>query len=279
MTNSPQDNYIKLGSVNIRYWSRGEGKPIILLHGGGSSIEIWSFNFGVLAQYYHVYAFDMVGTGKSDKPSASYSLDYQTEFLQKFMNALDIDCATLIGNSMEGSIALKLALKSPERVNKLVLVSSFGLGREISFFERFLGAFPAIAFLAKPSRRGAKMVLSPCVYDSKSLLAEWIELSYRLFKLPGTKQAIISLIKNNIDLWGVKDEVFKPIVNRLESIAAPTLIVWGKQDKILPIKHAYIAANKIPHNSLHLFDRCGHWAQVEYPQQFNQLTLEFLLPN
>lgn len=128
MTNSPQDNYIKLGSVNIRYWSEGKGKPIILLHGGGSSIEIWSFNIGLIAQYYRVYAFDMVGTGKSDKPSASYSLDYQTEFLQKFMNELDIDRATLIGNSMGGSIALKLALKSPERVDKLVLVSSFGLG-------------------------------------------------------------------------------------------------------------------------------------------------------
>ena len=74
-----QDRYIELDSVNIRYWSMGEGEPIILLHGGNSCLEIWSFNISELAKHYRVYAFDMVGHGLSDKPEADYSLDYQKE--------------------------------------------------------------------------------------------------------------------------------------------------------------------------------------------------------
>ena len=84
------------------------------------------------------------------------------------------------------------------------------------------------------------------------------------------------MIKTNFSLWGQKNEVFKPILTQLENIAAPTLIIWGKQDKVIPVKHANIAVEKIPNNYLHIFDRCGHWAQVEYPLEFNKLTLNFL---
>ncbi len=277
MTDLPQDRYLKLGSVNIRYWSEGrDGEPLILLHGGGACIEVWSFNIHALAKHYRVYAFDMVGTGLSDKPIATYSLDYQAKFLQDFMDALNISRATLIGNSMGGAVALKFALEFPEKIDKLVLVSSLGLGREINFFERLLATFPAIANLAQPSRKGAELVLSSCVYDAKSVPEEWIELSYQFFKLPGKKQAIISLVKTNFNFWGLRNEVFEPIVKQLARIVAPTLIFWGKQDSVLPVTHAYVAAEKISNNCLQVFDQCGHWAQVEYPQKFNQLTLEFL---
>lgn len=273
---SLQDQYIELDSVKIRYWSAGEGKPVILLHGGNSCIEIWSLNINELAKYYRVYAFDMVGHGLSDKPIADYSLDYQLGFLQRFMDALDINCATLIGNSMGGSIALKFAIQYPQRVNKLVLVSSFGLGREIDFFKRLLAVFPFLVNLSRPSRQGAKAMLSSCVYNPQSFPAEWIELSYEYFKLPNKKRTIKSMVTTNFNFWGLKNEVFKPIVTQLKNINAPTRIFWGKQDKVTPVKHANVAAKQIPDSRLHIFDRCGHWAQVEYSEEFNQMTLEFL---
>lgn len=273
----PQDRYIKIDKVNIRYWEAGSnGKPVILLHGAGGGVEIWSFNIQELANYYRVYAFDMVGTGLSDKPNASYSVDYQAEFLRSFMDAVDINRASLIGHSMGGSIALKFALKSPERVDKLVLISSFGLGKEINFADRLLATFPAIVNLVPPSRIGTKLVLSPCVYEPQSLPQEWIELGCQFFKLPGARKALISLIKTNLNFWGVRPEVFEPIVDRLNHIIAPTLIFWGKQDKILPVDHAYLAKAKIPNAKLYVFDRCGHWAQVEYSQKFHRLAWEFL---
>jgi 4,5:9,10-diseco-3-hydroxy-5,9,17-trioxoandrosta-1(10),2-diene-4-oate hydrolase len=195
------DRYVKVGSINTRYWSAGErGTALILLHGAASSIEVWTHNINVLAQHHRVYAFDMVGSGFSDKPKAEYSLDYQVQFLQEFLDTLGIDRATLIGNSMGGSIALKFALLSPDRVEKLVLVSSLGLGRKIYFGDRLLAAFPAIANLARPSRLGAKLVLSSCVYNSNLIPEKWIDISSRKFALPGQKEAIISLLTNNFDL-------------------------------------------------------------------------------
>jgi pimeloyl-ACP methyl ester carboxylesterase len=275
-----EDQYIKIDEINTRYWNVGNhGTPVVLLHGAGSSIEVWIKNIDALAQHHPVYAFDMVGSGLSDKPIVTYSLTYQLQFLKKFLEAFNIERAILIGNSLGGGIALKFALESPERVEKLVLVSSFGLGREISVFHRLLAAFPAIANLSQPSRQGAKIMLGANVYDSRSIPPEWIEISYQWFKQPGRKQAMVSMLKPNLDLWGVRRDVFEPIVSKLKEIKVPTLVVWGKQDRLFPVTHAHTAAKEIPNARLHIFDRCGHWAQLEYSQEFNNLVMEFLQVN
>jgi pimeloyl-ACP methyl ester carboxylesterase len=271
------DQYVRVGSINTRYWNAGDqGDSVVLLHGGGSSIEVWAHNIQVLAQHYRVFAFDMVGTGLTDKPSASYTLDYQLQFLQSFLDTFGIQKVSLIGNSMGGSIALKFALKSPEKVQKLGLISSFGLGREHCFSDRLLAAFPGVANLIPISRSGTRIVLKSCVYNPKVIPEEWVEHNFKRVCLPGQKEALISLLTSNIDLWGVRREVFDPIVLQLDHIKAPTLIVWGKQDSITPIAHAYVASQKIPNSSLHIFEQCGHWAQVEHPEKFNRLVLEFL---
>jgi pimeloyl-ACP methyl ester carboxylesterase len=271
-----QDQYIQIGSINTRYWSAGnQGDPVILLHGGGSSVEVWNYNIQALAQHHRVFAFDMVGSGLSDKPVVPYSLDYQLQFLNTFLDTFDIQHTSLIGNSMGGSIALKFALQSPERVQKLGLVSSFGLGREIDFSDRLLAAFPAIANLIPASRSGVRWVLNSCVHHPKSIPEEWIELSFQRFNLPGQREALMSLLTTNLNFWGVRHEVFSSIVQQLDRIKAPTLVIWGKQDAIVPVAHAYVAASKIPNSALHIFEQCGHWAQVEYSEAFNHLVSEF----
>jgi pimeloyl-ACP methyl ester carboxylesterase len=276
-TQKLQDQYIQIGSINTRYWSAGnQGDPVILLHGGGSSIEAWSYNIQALAQHHRVFAFDMVGSGLSDKPVVPYSLDYQLQFLNTFLDTFDIQHTSLIGNSMGGSIALKFALQSPERVQKLGLVSSFGLGREIDFSDRLLAAFPAIANLIPASRSGVRWVLNSCVHHPNSVPEEWIELSFQRFNLPGQREALMSLLTANLNFWGVRHEVFSSIVQQLDRIKAPTLVIWGKQDAIVPVAHAYVAASKIPNSALHIFEQCGHWAQVEYSEAFNHLVSEFL---
>jgi pimeloyl-ACP methyl ester carboxylesterase len=272
-----EDRYINIAGINTRYWSAGDcGTPVVLLHGAGSSIEVWTRNIEALAQHHRVYAFDMVGSGLSDKPTVTYTLEYQLQFFKEFLTTFGIERAILIGNSLGGAIALKFALDSPERLEKLVLISSFGLGREITVFHRLLAAVPAIANLARPSRQGAKMMLGANVYDSRSIPSEWIELSYQWFKQPGRKQAMTSMLKPNLNVWGVRREVFKPIVQRLRDIKMPTLVVWGKQDRVFPVSHAHVAAQGIPNARLHIFERCGHWAQLEYFKEFNDLVAEFL---
>jgi 4,5:9,10-diseco-3-hydroxy-5,9,17-trioxoandrosta-1(10),2-diene-4-oate hydrolase len=276
LTQTLEDQYVKVGQINTRYWTLGDNSSVaILLHGGGSTVEIWAYNIGVLAHYHRVYAIDMVGAGLTDKPQAAYSLTYQAQFLKEFMDTLGIDRASLIGSSMGGGTALQFSLLFPERVEKLVLVNSFGLGKEIAIGLRLL-ALPFVGRLSRPTRKGAALVLRHNVYDCKVIPDRWIELSYEKFGLPGTKRAILNLIETNLNLFGVRKTVFSPLVEKLSSIAQPVLVIWGQQDRILPVAHAHIAAKGLPNARLHIFNPCGHWPHVERPEEFNTLVLEFL---
>ncbi len=132
LVQTPQDRYVQVGQINTRYWTEGDkGTTVILLHGIGSSVETWTYNISVLAQHHRVYAVDLVGAGRSDKPPATYSLTYLAQFVLGFMDAMSIECASLVGNSLGGGVALQFALNFPQKVEKLVLVNSLGLGKEI----------------------------------------------------------------------------------------------------------------------------------------------------
>jgi pimeloyl-ACP methyl ester carboxylesterase len=272
----PQDRYLKIDQINTRYWQMGDrGSPIILLHGGNGSIEFWLYNIAALAQYHRVYAFDMVGSGKSDLPDGSYSLGYQAEFLYGFMAALEIDSATLIGNSMGGGVALEFTRLYPDRVDQLVLVDSMGLGREISLGIRLI-TLPAIVNLLRPGRWMIPAMLKSNFYAPQQLPPAWIEFRYPIFAIPGRNQVLFRLGQSNFNLAGVRPDVYQPIIDSLPKITQRTLIIWGECDRILPVKHAYIAAAGIPNNQLSIFPNCGHHPYLEYPDKFDRLVLEFL---
>jgi pimeloyl-ACP methyl ester carboxylesterase len=266
----PEDFYISVNDINTRYWQMGNnGSNIILLHGGNGSIEFWLYNISVLAQHHRVYAFDMVGSGRSD-----YPLTYQAEFLAEFMTALSIESATLIGNSMGGAVALQFTKLYPDRVDRLVLVDTMGLGQEISLGIRLI-TLPAIINLLRPGRWMIPSMLKSNFYNSRSLPPEWIELRYSVFAIPGRNQVILNLGQSNFNLRGVRPEVYQPIVDSLAQITQPTLIIWGDCDRIIPVKHAHIAAEKLPNNQLQIFPNCGHNPYLEYPDRFNRSVLEF----
>ncbi len=272
----PEDRYLQVEGINTRYWQMGEaGNNIILLHGGNGSIEFWLYNIAVLAQHHRVYAFDMVGAGKSDSPAADYSLTYQAEFLKSFMSALSIESATLIGNSMGGAVALQFTRFYPDRVDRLVLVASMGLGREISLGIRLI-TLPAIVSALRPSRWMIPAMLKSNFYHGSELAPEWLELRYAVFAIAGRNQVILNLGRSNFTLRGVRPDVYQPIVDSLPQITQQTLIIWGDCDRIIPAKHADIAATGIPNNQLQIFPNCGHHPYLEYPDKFNRSILEFL---
>jgi pimeloyl-ACP methyl ester carboxylesterase len=272
----PPDLYIAVNGVRTRYWQMGtQGSPVMLLHGGNGSIEFWLYNMAALAAAHRVYAFDMVGSGRSDYPDGSYSLAYQAEFLAGFMTALDINSATLIGNSMGGAVALEFTRLFPDRVDKLVLVDSMGLGQEISLGIRLI-TLPAIVSLLRPGRWMIPAMLRSNFYNSQLLPPEWIELRYPIFAIPDRNQVILRLGQSNFNLAGVRADVYQPIVASLPQIDRQTLIIWGEQDRIIPVKHAYVAASGLPTNQLEIFPDCGHHPYLEYPAKFNRLVLDFL---
>jgi pimeloyl-ACP methyl ester carboxylesterase len=272
----PPDRYISVDGINTRYWQMGaRGDPIILLHGGNGSIEYWLYNIDHLAKKHRVYAFDMVGSGKSDCPDRSYALTDQAEFLHGFMATLNIDVATLIGNSMGGGVALTFTRLCPDRVDKLVLVDSMGCGREISWGIRLI-TLPAIVKLLQPGRWMIPAILKANFDRADRLPPEWIEFRYPIFAMPGRNQVIVQIGQSNFNLRGVRPDVYQPILDHLAHITNKTLIVWGDRDRIIPVKHAYIAAANLPNHQLDIFPNCGHHPYLEYPAKFNQLVLDFL---
>jgi pimeloyl-ACP methyl ester carboxylesterase len=272
----PVDRYIQVNGINTRYWQMGDrGSKIILLHGGNGSIEFWLYNLPALAKHHRVYAFDMVGSGKSDFPIASYSLTDQAEFLAGFMSALNIDSATLIGNSMGGGVALKFTRLYSDRVDKLVLVDSMGLGREISIGIRLI-TLPAIVNSLRPGRWMIPAMLRSNFYHWHQISPEWMELRYQIFAIPGRNPVILKIGQSNFNLCGVRPDVYQPIVDSLATIRQQTLIIWGDRDRIIPVKHAYVAAAGLPNSQLEIFPNCGHHPYLEYPAEFDRSVLNFL---
>jgi pimeloyl-ACP methyl ester carboxylesterase len=272
----PPDRYVVVNGINTRYWQMGDsGSKLVLLHGGNGSIEFWLYNIAALAQHHQVYAFDMVGSGKSDFPDGTYSLAEQAEFLAGFMTALGIDTATLIGNSMGGGVSLEFTRSYPDRVDRLVLVDSMGLGKEISLGIRLI-TLPAIVSLLRPGRWMIPAMLKSNFHNSQQLPPEWIEFRYPIFAIPGRNAVILRLGQSNFTLTGVKPEVYQPILDSLAQITQQTLIVWGEKDRIIPVKHAYVAAAGLPNHQIAIFSDCGHHPYLEYRDKFNRLVLDFL---
>jgi pimeloyl-ACP methyl ester carboxylesterase len=272
----PLDRYLQVNGINTRYWQMGDrGSTIILLHGGNGSIEFWLYNIAALAQHHQVYAFDMIGAGKSDCPDTDYALTDQAQFLHCLMTALSLDTATLIGNSMGGGVALEFTRLYPDRVDRLVLVASMGFGAEISLGIRLI-TLPAIVNLLRPGRWMIPAMLKSNFYDGNNLPPEWIEFRYPIFAMPGRNHVILKLGQSNFNLAGVIPEVYQPILTSLPYISQETLIIWGNCDRIIPVKHAYIAAERIPNSQLAIFPNCGHHPYLEYPAKFDRLVLEFL---
>ena len=275
---APQDRYTKVGQFNTRYWAEGDhGSTVLLLHGVGGSIESWLPSFAALATQHRVYAMDFLGHGRADKPlSVSCTWDAAAQFVKEFMETLKIERASLVGHSMGGAVSLHFAHEFPPAVERLVLVCSAGLGKEVTLALR-LASVPLLGErLMRPSREGIARELKSEVYDQAVLTDEFIELRYQMAALPGAQQALLRKLRWGFNLFGPYERYYGPILRGLPSIHNPTLIVWGRLDKWIPVAHAQVAAQRLPNARVHIFDNCGHAPMLEKTQQFNALLLDFL---
>lgn len=274
---APVDQYIKIKGINTRFWSMGdEGASVILIHGIGCYIEMWENNIEALSHNHRVYAIDLAGFGRSDKPTAQYSFPFLTHFVLDFMDMLNIKRASLVGNSMGGGISLQIAIQFPDIVDKLILVDSAGLGKDVSIVLR-LASIPLIGeLLTRPSRKGTYRFMKECVYDPSILTNDVIELGYRITSLPNAQKAFLKTLRSSCEFGGMNKMVLGTFLEHLHKITAPTLVVWGQQDKIIPVDLAHVAEKRIPNAKLHIFDPCGHFPQIERSEEFNNLVLDFL---
>lgn len=272
------DLYIDVSGVRSRYWQAGrDGPPVVLIHGLGASAEIWSANIGSLATRHRVYAPDLPGFGRTEKPGwMDYSPGAYSRFLLDFMTALGIERAALVGHSLGGGVALRAILDDTGRVDRLILLSSAGLGPDVSLPLRIasLPFFDRIFF--KPPLPVFTRFLHRLVFDPPAITADFARLYYEMFFQPASVRAFTGILRTIATLRGARPGVLESIRAGLGTITAPTLILWGRQDRILPVSQALDAAGRIPGARLHILERCGHMPNVEYPGEFNRLVLEFL---
>ena len=215
-TSMPQDRYVQVDGLRVRFWAKGEeGSALLLIHGLGASIETWKDNIHVLAQDHRVYALDLPGNGRSDKPPAPYSLADLAQFVREFMRVEGIERASLVGNSVGGAVSMQFAIQFPDQVDKLVLVDSAGLGKQVGLLLRLL-TLPLVGeWLSRPSRKGAAQLWEEAFYDPALVTEEWVELYYELDSLPGNQASMLTTLRSLATVRGIRDEVLAPILDNL----------------------------------------------------------------
>jgi pimeloyl-ACP methyl ester carboxylesterase len=258
--NNIERKTIKIDGRDVLYYAAGQGEPLVVIHGGGGDAKTWWKNIAELALKYTVYAPDLPGFGGSQPLSGNYYIHELSEFIDKFAASIGLDRFNLVGHSLGGGIALDYTLKKPNRVKKLVLISSLCLGREISFWIR-LCSIPEIIHSMWAIAMG---VLKSVKWVVKKLnLAEYV--------IPLTPVSL--LVGENISNFKEQSLVLE---SRLSEIHVPTLLVWGARDPIVPVRQAYAAARVIPDCQVKVFEKRGHNVHRDELMQFSSVLTGFL---
>jgi pimeloyl-ACP methyl ester carboxylesterase len=270
------DRYVLVNGNRVRYWMQGEGPGLILVHGLAGSVEFWQYNLGPLATEHRVCALDLLGFGGSDKEIEDLSLEYAASFLIQFMDAVGLERASLAGNSLGGLVCAQTAVRSPERVEKLILVDSAGFGEELSPFLR-LWSVPVLGDLVFWLYQRAFASLRRWILrDSSSIEDEWLAAAAAVLRTPGVRENALRIARMGASLRGQRREMFAGLQRELAGIEVPTLIIWGGRDPVVPVAHAYAAGELISHAEVRIMEGCGHMPQLEQPEEFNKLVLGFL---
>jgi pimeloyl-ACP methyl ester carboxylesterase len=276
-----EERNIEVDGLLTHYLTAGTaGSPLILLHGVGDNALDWQWVMPALARTHHVYAPDVPGSGGSVKSldSDDYSPAFFTRFVAAFLDALEIDRAVVIGNSLGGLVGLRLALAEPERVTALGLVSSAGLGREVTYALRSM-ALPGYGKLAvawgkrRPGAAQRALGRTALVFARpRGAPRKWLKEQYRLARLPSFLEAQLATLRAQVGLKGQREV----LVDRLTQLETPTLIVWGTRDRVLPYSQAKEAFSRLQEGYLELMPECGHLPEVEQPERFVSGLSRFL---
>ena len=262
---------INAAGITTNYHEKGSGSPVLLLHGSGAGVSAWvnwRLTIPELAKHFRVIAPDMVGFGFTERPdNFTYNMDNWVKHAIGILDTLNIKKTSVIGNSYGGSLALALTIRYPERVNKLVLMGSAGV-----HFELTEGLDKTWGYT--PSLENMKELLDILAFDRRLVTDELARLRYMASIRPGFQESFEKMFppprQDGIAAISSKEE-------DIRAIDKETLIIHGREDRVIPKGNAHKLFSLIQHSQLHIYGRCGHWTQIEHTKRFNRLVTDFLL--
>jgi len=268
-----ESKFLTVEGVRLHYQELGSGYPVICIHGAGPGANAESnfkLNAGAFSEKFRVILYDMPQYGKSDKVVLTEPrLKYNARILNGFMAALGIDKAHIVGNSMGGQVAMKFGIDYPDRLTRVVIIGSGGV--PAIFAPSPVEGVKLIARYYKgsgPSREKLRELLQTILYDSSLLTEETFEERYQA-----------SIDPETVELFGKRQgemprENLGPDLHKLK---AKLLAVWGMDDRFGALDVGLQLTRMVPDARMHIFTKCGHWAQVEHAAEFNRLVLDFLI--
>ena len=281
--------YVNVAGLRLHHTHGGSGTPpVLFIHGLGSSGYIeWRFNLSVIARGHRVFAPDLPGFGRSEKPAARYGIPFFARTVERYMESRKLRSAVVVGTSLGGRIALEVALRYPERVERLVLVNALGLGRPqvqlyygLVMLPRVGEAFMRVAREAlhrappKMIRSVAGRYIGMSADLERTMDDEYLADLREMYAQEGYPSAYLSTIRSLVTpkaLTGSHD-----LTARLHRIKAPVLFVWGADDPLFPVEHATRAHSLLPGSKLAVIQGAGHTPQAERPDEFNRVLGRFL---
>jgi 2-hydroxy-6-oxonona-2,4-dienedioate hydrolase len=258
---------IHLRGNKIRYLDYYNFNPkkkeiLVLLHGIGASAERWSKAIPFFYEYFRIIVPDLIGFGHSDKPAVEYNIPFFVKFLEDFLNNLGVKKTSLCGSSLGGLVAAEYAINNSAIVNKLILVSPAGtMKTSTKTLEEYI-----LASLY-PTHDNVWRAFINMAYDPSTVTERTIQEFIDRMNLPNAKYAFMST------MLGVRNTT--NLVSRLSKILSPTMIIWGEQDLMIPVKYAEDYRN-IPNSVLQVIPKCGHTPFTERPKVFSKIAINFL---
>ena len=265
-----QPRTIDAGGIETSYLEAGAGEPVVMLHGSGPGVSAtanWQHNIGTLSQRFRVLAPDIVGFGGTDRPDdVVYSLRAWTDHIWAFLDALGIEKTAIVGNSLGGRIALQMATDSSDRIAKMVLMGAPGVGMTLTDGLAALRAY-------EPSHDAMRDLLrNYFAVDPAMITDELVAIRYEASIADGAYEAYRAMFLDprhaGSELGITEDEV--------RAIATPTLLVHGREDRVVPVQVSITMLGLLPNADLHVFSACGHWTQIERADEFSALVSDYL---
>jgi pimeloyl-ACP methyl ester carboxylesterase len=269
-------NSLTSSSIILNQQIYGSGEPILCLHGLGANIYTWRHFITPFSLNNKLILVDLKGFGASPKPyDTKYSIEDHADEIHKIILEDNLTKLTLIGNSLGGGVALLLAIRlceqEPARLSKLVLIDSGGYEEYLPRYLKLLRSILGVLIIhLSPSKLAAKFVLRACFYDRKKITQDQVQAYAVPITSPGGRHALLQTAKQcippNID----------EILDKLKTISVPTLILSGREDRVVPLKVAELLHQAIPNSTLEVMEQCGHIPQEEKPDEAIARILKFL---